>query len=131
MRRRGRGRSMSASESEQEQYSSAEDDDYVPSGEWWRAGTGGRGGPGAHCVCLQVRSIARMMRASWCGRRSRRTARGRPAAGGARAAPPTGTAAVIRPGAAARTEGGGTGNAALLAGLVAGAENLGPDRHRA
>lgn len=33
VRRRGRGRSMSASESEQEQYSSAEDDDYVPSGE--------------------------------------------------------------------------------------------------
>lgn len=73
-----------------------------------------------------------MMRASWCGRRSRRTARGRLAAGGAPAAPPAGTAAVIRPGAAARTlQGGETGNAALLSGLVAEAENLDPDRHRA
>lgn len=67
----GPGRSMAGSESEQEQeqelelYSSAEDDDYVPSGECWRAAAGRAVGAGAHCVCLQVRSTARMTRASW------------------------------------------------------------------
>lgn len=67
---RARGGGMSGCEEEAgDGYSSAEDEDYVPSGE--RGGPGGCGGAGAGAggrgaerLCLQVRSTARRTRVS-------------------------------------------------------------------